>query len=177
MEELYKCEYQSTQEMYNEFTWRIFTKWKFLILPVVLLVDGLIFVFMMDETLWGLMCIVAGIIWPMYSLLGLKRKMKNALKDNQAANKGKLPYVNVDFSEKDISHKESRYMESSIYDYQQVTKLMESKNLFILMFPFKEAIFIPKDSFTKGTYEEFKHFINKKCFNHKGIQFKMKLKK
>jgi hypothetical protein len=53
----------------------------------------------------------------------------------------------------------------STYDYAQIKKVRETKELLILKTGNNTIIPLKKDCFTTGTYEEFKKFICEKCVN------------
>ncbi len=49
-------------------------------------------------------------------------------------------------------------------NYSQITKIIESENLYILMIV-KQGLILKKDSFTIGNSDDFKSFIKNKCAN------------
>ena len=50
----------------------------------------------------------------------------------------------------------------SVFRYGDITKIISSRNLYVLVMKKKLSLLVLKDSFTKGTLEEWKTFMNKK---------------
>ena len=50
----------------------------------------------------------------------------------------------------------------SVFRYGDITKIISSRNLYVLVMKKKLSLLVLKDSFTKGTQEEWKTFMNKK---------------
>ena len=50
----------------------------------------------------------------------------------------------------------------SVFRYGDVTKIISSRSLYVLVVQKKLSLLVLKDSFTKGTLEEWKTFMNKK---------------
>ena len=50
----------------------------------------------------------------------------------------------------------------SVFRYGDITRIVESKSLYVLVVQKKLSLLVLKDSFTKGTLEEWKTFMNKK---------------
>lgn len=48
------------------------------------------------------------------------------------------------------------------FEYNQITKIVETKSFIVLRLSENSAILVLKDGFVKGTQEEFSKFINEK---------------
>ncbi len=53
----------------------------------------------------------------------------------------------------------------NIFEYNQVIKIVETKNLYILILPYRLNIYLEKGRFTIGNEMDFKTFIKSKCDN------------
>jgi len=75
---------------------------------------------------------------------------------------GELPQFTYTFSEDNLQGITSH---SNVnLNYSQITKIIETKNLYILMIE-KQGLILIKDSFTIGNSDDFKLFISDKCTN------------
>lgn len=100
------------------------------------------------------------ILWPYYMAWFAVRQHSKIVN-------GKEADVVVRFSDKEIEGSEVRNVQ--FYQYEQITRIRTTKKMWLLMIGRKIAIPIPKESFTRGTAEDFPAFIRSKCLGIKGF--------
>ncbi len=86
------------------------------------------------------------------------------------ANMGQEQQINVYFCEDSIQLFDANGVLSGSFAYDQVRKVGESKNLYVLYFPYQLGLFLPKNSITGGSNREFLVFLSWKCRNWKARQ-------
>ena len=80
----------------------------------------------------------------------------------QAIYHGKDPILNYEISDQIIAHNLLTGA-SNIYEYSQILKVIESKNLIVLIIRGNLLLALNKNSFSQGSWEECKTFIKQKC--------------
>lgn len=91
-----------------------------------------------------------------YHLLYLKNMKKSSLN----LHNGQKPESILQFTDNNIALKEGKI--SMEFEYNQIKKIKEYKLIYVLMIGKRQGLILKKDSFSIGTFEEFKKFINKK---------------
>lgn len=91
-----------------------------------------------------------------YHLLYLKNMKKSSLN----LHNGQKPESILQFTDNNIALKEGKI--SMEFEYNQIKKIKEYKLIYVLMIGKRQGLILKKDSFSIGTFEEFKKFINEK---------------
>ena len=91
-----------------------------------------------------------------YHLLYLKNMKKTSLN----LHNGQTPESVLQFTDNNIALKEGKI--SMEFEYNQIKKIKEYKLIYVLMIGKRQGLILKKDSFSIGTLEEFKKFINEK---------------
>lgn len=91
-----------------------------------------------------------------YHLLYLKNMKKTSLN----LHNGQTPESILQFTDNNITLKEGKI--SMEFEYNQIKKIKEYKLIYVLMIGKRQGLILKKDSFSIGTFEEFKKFINEK---------------
>lgn len=91
-----------------------------------------------------------------YHLLYLKNMKKTSLN----LHNGQTPESILQFTDNNIALKEGKI--SMEFEYNQIKKIKEYKLIYVLMIGKRQGLILKKDSFSIGTFEEFKKFINEK---------------
>ena len=91
-----------------------------------------------------------------YHLLYLKNMKKTSLN----LHNGQKPESILQFTDNNIALKEGKI--SMEFEYNQIKKIKEYKLIYVLMIGKRQGLILKKDSFSIGTLEEFKKFINEK---------------
>lgn len=91
-----------------------------------------------------------------YHLLYLKNMKKSSLN----LHNGQTPESILQFTDNNIALKEGKM--SMEFEYNQIKKIKEYKLIYVLMIGKRQGLILKKDSFSIGTFEEFKKFINEK---------------
>lgn len=91
-----------------------------------------------------------------YHLLYLKNMKKTSLN----LHNGQTPESILQFTDNNIVLKEGKI--SMEFEYNQIKKIKEYKLIYVLMIGKRQGLILKKDSFSIGTLEEFKKFINEK---------------
>ena len=89
-----------------------------------------------------------------YHLLYLKNMKKSSLN----LHNGQTPESVLQFTDNSIALKEGKI--SMEFEYNQIKKIKEYKLIYVLMIGKRQGLILKKDSFSIGTFEEFKKFIN-----------------
>lgn len=86
--------------------------------------------------------------------------LKNMKKSSLNLHNGQTPESILQFTDNNIALKEGKV--SMEFEYNQIKEIKEYKLTYILMIGKKQGLILKKDSFSIGTFEEFKKFINEK---------------
>lgn len=86
-------------------------------------------------------------------------------RNTQKLHGGTIPETVVQFSNDEISMAEGTL--SVRFQYRQITKIRETRNLYVLMLGKDSGIILEKNSFTIGNFEAFRSFILEKCPSQK----------
>ncbi len=86
--------------------------------------------------------------------------LKNMKKSSLNLHNGQTPESILQFTDNNIALKEGKV--SMEFEYNQIKKIKEYKLAYVLMIGKKQGLILKKDSFSIGTFEEFKKFITEK---------------
>lgn len=86
--------------------------------------------------------------------------LKNMKKSSLNLHNGQTPESILQFTDNNIALKEGKVLME--FEYNQIKKIKEYKLAYVLMIGKKQGLILKKDSFSIGTFEEFKKFINEK---------------
>lgn len=86
--------------------------------------------------------------------------LKNMKKSSLNLHNGQTPESILQFTDNNIALKEGKV--SMEFEYNQIKKIKEYKLTYVLMIGKKQGLILKKDSFSIGTFEEFKKFITEK---------------
>ncbi|MHD0318873.1 YcxB family protein [Fusobacterium sp. THCT1E2] len=86
--------------------------------------------------------------------------LKNMKKSSLNLHNGQTPESILQFIDSNIALKEGKI--SMEFEYSQIKKIKEYKLAYVLMIGKRQGLILKKDSFSIGTFEEFKKFINEK---------------
>ena len=82
--------------------------------------------------------------------------LKNMKKSSLNLHNGQTPESILQFTDSNIALKEGKI--SMEFEYNQIKKIKEYKLAYVLMIGKKQGLILKKDSFSIGTFEEFKKF-------------------
>lgn len=88
-----------------------------------------------------------------------KRLAKNKIRLMKQHYDGFLPLATICFGERILCKDQDH---TSYYDYAKIKNVYSLKHSYALLFETKEAVFLSRNDFTKGTFEEFKAFLQEK---------------
>jgi hypothetical protein len=162
MEPLFENKLVLTKEVYFQFINRALrlTLRLFLFVGLALLAFSLISMILTTPSGIFIGLIVFGAIL-IFLALSNARLSANRIYKQQLAVHGHEPENSVLFS--DIIRGIGANKAESIYQYSQIAKIYETRDLIILMMSKSVALLLKKDGFTIGSYEGFKTFIKEKC--------------
>ncbi len=163
MEPLFEARYHSTQKMLAEFARKYSTgpKWPlvivfwmmygFIMLPILL--GGI------QETKIIVTVVVSGLIMLMVSFMP-QWYAWNVIRHTKKQNDGVLPETVVTFG--DIIEMDEGMVHLTI-EYRKIVKVIRLKHSYMLMIGKRNGVMLDPNSFTKGSFEEFKQFLRGKC--------------
>lgn len=103
----------------------------------------------------GALCVIS-LLLIFFHLIYIKKMEKNIL----IVHNGIIPESNIQFTEDNITIKEGKTLME--FEYSQIKNIKEYNSIYALMLGKRNGILVRKDSFTIGTFEEFKKFIAEK---------------
>jgi hypothetical protein len=119
---------------------------------------GLIYLYYLKAEWWLLIILIAVLIYCIYKLITAPSKFENTLKRSFA----KEPNQTGMFKFYDNYFYVSGVQQKTIYPYFQITSIREYKGIYYLYMGDMLAYFVDKNSFKKGTPEEFFEFVRNK---------------
>lgn len=157
MENLFENEYLMERKYYKEYILNVLCK-KIIITGLLVMIFGLIFtVFVGLED--AKIVLTAAIIAGTASILTPVVTIKQLEDTEKRLNNGKIEKTKVIFSDNIVMDEGKVHLE---FEYNQITKIVETKSFIVLRLSENSAILVLKDGFVKGTQEEFSKFINEK---------------
>ena len=155
MENLFENEYLMERKYYKEYVLNVLCK-KIIITGLLVMIFGLIFtafVGLEDAKIVLTAAIIAGIA-------SILTPVVKQLEDTEKRlNNWKIEKTKVIFSDNIVMDEGKVHLE---FEYNQITKIVETKSFIVLRLSENSAILVLKDGFVKGTQEEFSKFINEK---------------
>ncbi len=169
MEPLFISNFKHSKELYIEMNKR-FTLVSRTVLGTVFLVAFIslaaLYYFYFYETITSVVFVFLGIIWAVYPLISIRIHAKKREKQYIELF-GKMPEAqNLFYDDYILSTGITDKSEIKI-DYSKIIKVMQSKNLYLLIMNKKLVIMVDKNLFEKGTCKEFEKFIKEKAVNAK----------
>lgn len=157
MENLFENEYLMERKYYKEYVLNVLCK-KIIITGLLVMIFGFVFTAIVgveDAKIVLTAAIIAGIASILTPVVTIKQ-----LEDTEKRlNNGKIEKTKVIFSDNIVMDEGKVHLE---FEYNQITKIVETKSFIVLRLSENSAILVLKDGFVKGTQEEFSKFINEK---------------
>ena len=148
MENLFENEYLMERKYYKEYVFNVLCK-KIIITGLLVMIFGLIFtvfVGLEDAKIVLTAAIIAGIASILTPVVTIKQ-----LEDTEKRlNNGKIEKTKVIFSDNIVMDEGKVHLE---FEYNQITKIVETKSFIVLRLSENSAILVLKDGFVKGTQE------------------------
>lgn len=160
---LFENKYYLDKESLTEYVKDIFCKYSritgFLFLAVSMFYTYLTFTLKYKNLIMGILTILLYVI--SFRLIFYHTVyIKNMRKTSLALHNGIIPESIFQFTKDNIILKNGKI--SMEFEYSQIKKIKEYKNIYVLMIGKKNGLLLKKDSFTMGTFEEFKKFVAEK---------------
>ena len=160
MNELFENEYIMETKFFKEYVYNILCK-KHIIIGLVIAVIGIIlFAFLNDEKSY--IILVIAIISGAYSILIPIITTKQLEKMEATLNNGKIEKTNIKFQKNIVMNEGKVHLE---IEYNQIIKIMQTKNFIVLKISENSAILVLKNGFLKGNEKDFIKFIEHKINN------------
>ena len=157
MNEVFENEYKMETKLYKEYVYNVLCK-KTIIIGVIILILGIFMFFVMDQDKSYVM-LTAGIIAVVASRMTPILTVKQLEETEKRLNNGIIEKTNVKFSDNIVMNEGKVHLE---FEYNQITKILQTKNFIVLKTSEQSAILVLKDGFLKGTENEFLKFIEEK---------------
>ena len=157
MNEVFENEYKMETKLYKEYVYNVLCK-KTIIIGVIILILGIFMFFVMDQDKSYVM-LTAGIIAGVASIMTPILTVKQLEETEKRLNNGIIEKTNVKFSDNIVMNEGKVHLE---FEYNQITKILQTKNFIVLKTSEQSAILVLKDGFLKGTENEFLKFIEEK---------------
>ena len=157
MNELFENEYKMETKLYKEYVYNVLCK-KTIIIGLIIMILGIFMFFVMDQDKSYVM-LTAGIIAGVASIMTPILTVKQLEETEKRLNNGIIEKTNVKFSDNIVMNEGKVHLE---FEYNQITKILQTKNFIVLKTSEQSAILVLKDGFLKGTENEFLKFIEEK---------------
>lgn len=157
MNELFENEYKMENKLYKEYVYNVLCK-KTIIIGSIIMILGIFMFFVMEQDKAYVM-LTAGIIAGVASIMTPILVVKQLEKTEKRLNNGIIEKTNVKFSDNIVMNEGKVHLE---FEYNQITKILQTKNFIVLKTSEQSAILVLKDGFLKGTENEFLKFIEEK---------------
>ena len=154
---MFENEYVFNRDLTKEYVYKILGK-RIMIVGFGLFIISIILFFIETGTMKYAMlgCALVGIIYAIITPI----RLVNVLEKNaKRLNNGKIEKTRVVFGDNIVMDEGKAHLE---FEYSQIEKIVETKNLLALIIGNNASILVLKDGFVKGTQEEFMKFINEK---------------
>lgn len=156
-EKIFQNEYTMTDKLIKEYVYQILCK-KIIFMGYIIFALGVILFFMLENEMSYIM-ITAGCISGVCALLAPIVTVKQIEENSKRLNNGKIEKTYVEFSNNIIMDEGKVHLE---FEYNQVNKILETKNFIVLKTSSQSAILVFKEGFTTGNKEDFLKFVNNK---------------
>lgn len=157
MNELFENEYKMETKLYKEYVYNVLCK-KTIIIGLIIMILGIFMFFVMDQDKSYVM-LTAGIIAGVASIMTPILTVKQLEETEKRLNNGIIEKTNVKFSDNIVMNEGKVHLE---FEYNQITKILQTKNFIVLKTSEHSAILVLKDGFLKGNESDFIKFIKEK---------------
>ena len=160
MKKIFENEYQISRKLLKEYVYGVLCK-KILIIGITISLIGTLFSFLTTSQnkyiiiTSSIIAFVTSIITPIITI----KELENL---SRRLNNGKIEKTNIKFSNNIIMKEGKAHLE---FEYNQITKIVYTKNFIVLKTSNNSAILVLKSGFLKGTEQEFIKFIEEKIIN------------
>ena len=160
MKKIFENEYQISRKFLKEYVYGVLCK-KVLIIGITISLIGALFSFFTTSQnkyiiiTSSIIALVTSIITPIITI----KELENL---SRRLNNGKIEKTNIKFSNNIIMKEGKAHLE---FEYNQITKIVYTKNFIVLKTSNNSAILVLKSGFLKGTKQEFIKFIEEKIIN------------
>ena len=151
---MFKNEYIFNNKLIKEYVYKFLCKRIFIMGYVLLIASLIMYTLTKNNTFLMLDIIVIFTIIFSPSVM-----IKKIMETSKKINNGKIEKTYIEFSDNIIMNEGKAHVE---FEYTQIEKIVETKNLILLATGTETAIIVWKQGFTKGTQEEFLNFIKNK---------------
>lgn len=160
MKELFENEYIMETRFFKEYVYNILCKKQIIIGLIIAIIGIFLFVFIDDKISY--MILVISIISGAYSILIPIITTKQLEQMAKRLNNGKIEKTNVKFLNNIVMNEGKIHLE---IEYNQINKIVQTKNFIVLSISKHSAILILKNGFLKGNEKDFLRFIEQKINN------------
>lgn len=157
MNELFENEYKMENKLYKEYVYNVLCK-KTIIIGSIIMILGIFMFFVMEQDKAYVM-LTAGIIAGVASIMTPILVVKQLEETEKRLNNGIIEKANVKFSDNIVMNEGKVHLE---FEYNQITKILQTKNFIVLKTSEHSAILVLKDGFLKGNESDFIKFIKEK---------------
>ena len=154
MNELFENEYKMENKLYKEYVYNVLCK-KTIIIGSIIMILGIFMFFVMEQDKAYVM-LTAGIIAGVASIMTPILVVKQLEETEKRLNNGIIEKTNVKFSDNIVMNEGKVHLE---FEYNQITKILQTKNFIVLKTSEHSAILVLKDGFLKGNESDFIKFI------------------
>ena len=157
MVEEYVNEYTMNKKYINEYTYFVLCK-PLLIMGLLIGVLG-ICCFLIFKGEPRKLCLLGGVFALITALIAPITTSKEIYENSKRLNNGRIRKTKVVFKENIVMDEGKAHLE---FEYQQITKIVKTKNFIVLKLAKNSAILVFKDGFVKGELNNFITFIETK---------------
>lgn len=157
MDNFFENEYTMGTKLYKEYVYNILCK-KTIIVGLLVTILGIILFFMINGGRSYIMittAIIAGITTIFTPIITIKQLEET----EKRLNNGKIEKTNIKFLDNIVMNEGKVHLE---FEYNQISKVKETKNFIVLKTSGQSAILVLKSGFLKGNEHDFKKFLENK---------------
>lgn len=158
---MFENEYLVNKKIIKEYVLNILIK-KLVITEILLIICSIILYLLEGSMIMLSISLVGLITLILFPIITVNDLMENS----KRLNNGKIEKTIITFKDNIVMNEGKVHLE---FEYQQIEKVIETKNIYALMISKQNAIIVLKDSFTKGKESDFVTFINNKINNSKKV--------
>lgn len=156
-EKIFQNEYTATDKLIKEYVYQILCK-KIIFTGYIVFALGVILFFTLGTEM-SYMVLTAGCISGVSAFLTPIITVKQLEENAKILNNGKIEKTYIQFSNNIIMNEGKVHLE---FEYNQVNKILETKNFIVLKIGRQSAVLVFKEGFTTGNKEDFLTFVNNK---------------
>ena len=157
MNELFENEYTMETNFFKEYVYNVLCK-KTIIIGSIVSIIGILFFIFVDRKITYIV-LTAAIIAGVTSILTPIITTKQLEETEKRLNNGKIEKTNVKFLNNIVMNEGKAHLE---FEYNQITKIVQTKNFIVLKTSEQSAILVFKNGFLKGNETDFMRFIEEK---------------